>query len=61
MFITVIPFPREAPLPGIIASNDISVDFLFPYASPDKFYVGQSATVFITGFAVPIRERFLRA
>jgi len=40
-----------SPIARIIASNDISVDFLFPYASPDKFYVGQSATVFITGFA----------
>lgn len=40
-----------SPIARIISSNDISVDFLFPYASPDKFYVGQSATVFITGFA----------
>ncbi|MBD9198221.1 MAG: HlyD family efflux transporter periplasmic adaptor subunit, partial [Clostridiales bacterium] len=40
-----------SPIARIVSSNDISVDFLFPYASPDKFYVGQTATVFITGFA----------
>ena len=40
-----------SPIARIVASTDISVDFLFPYASPSDFYVGQTATVFITGFA----------
>lgn len=35
----------------IVASTDLSIDFIFPYASVEDFYVGQSATVFITGFA----------
>ena len=40
-----------SPIARIVASDDISVDFLFPYASPSDFYVGQTATVFINGFA----------
>lgn len=34
-------------LAKIVASTDLSVDFLFTYVSPDQFYIGQSATVFI--------------
>ena len=40
-----------SPIARVVASNDIVIDFLFPYASPESFYVGQTATVFITGFA----------
>ena len=40
-----------SPIARVIASTDIAVDFLFPYASPDEFYIGQTATVFINGFA----------
>ena len=38
-------------LAKIVGSTDLSIDFLFPFASPDEFYVGQTATVFIDGFA----------
>lgn len=34
-----------------MVSTDLSIDFVFTYASPDQFYIGQSATVFISGFA----------
>lgn len=38
-------------LAKIVVSTDLSIDFVFTYASPDQFYIGQSATVFISGFA----------
>ncbi len=38
-------------LAKIIASRDLSVDFLFPYVEPSEFYMGQSATVFVGDFA----------
>ncbi len=41
----------RTPLCKIVASTDLSVDFLFPYAAPSDFYVGQSATLFIDGMA----------
>ena len=40
-----------SPIARVTASNDISVDLMFPYVSPENFYIGQAATVFITGFA----------
>lgn len=39
------------PLLKIVADTDIMIDFLFTFVSPNYFYVGQSATVFIDGFA----------
>ena len=38
-------------LARLTSSNDISIDFLFPYVAPSEFWVGQSATVFINGMA----------
>lgn len=35
----------------IVGDNNIYIDFLFSYVSSGDFYVGQTATVFITGFA----------
>ena len=37
-------------LAKIVASTDLTIDFLFTYASPDQFYAGQPATVFIGNF-----------
>ncbi len=37
-------------LAKIVASTDLTIDFLFTYASPDQFYAGQPATVFIGDF-----------
>ena len=37
-------------LAKITASTDLTIDFLFPYASADAFYAGQSATVYIGNF-----------
>ena len=37
-------------LAKITASNDLTIDFLFPYASTDAFYIGQAATVYIGSF-----------
>ncbi len=34
----------------IVGDNDIYIDFLFTYASSSDFYVGQPATIFISGF-----------
>lgn len=34
----------------IVASPDLTIDFIFTYVSPDQFYVGQPATVFIGNF-----------
>lgn len=35
----------------IVGDNNIYIDFLFSYADSSDFYVGQSATIFIDGFA----------
>lgn len=35
----------------IVGDNNIYIDFLFTYADNSSFYVGQSATIFINGFA----------
>lgn len=37
-------------LAKIVASTDLTIDFLFPYASTGAFYAGQPATVFIGNF-----------
>ena len=34
-----------------MSSTDIVADFLFTYVDPSEFHAGQSATVFINGFA----------
>ncbi len=38
-------------LAKIVSSTDIVADFLFTYVDPSEFHAGQSATVFINGFA----------
>ena len=35
----------------IVGDNSIYIDFMFTYADSGDFYVGQSATIFINGFA----------
>lgn len=35
----------------IVGDNNIYIDFLFTYVDNSSFYVGQSATIFINGFA----------
>lgn len=35
----------------IVGDNNIYIDFQFSYADPSNFYVGQSATIYISGFA----------
>ncbi len=35
----------------ISASNDLTIDFQFSYANDGDFYVGQSARIYITGYA----------
>nr|WP_326185902.1 efflux RND transporter periplasmic adaptor subunit [uncultured Oscillibacter sp.] len=37
-------------LAKIVASTELTIDFLFPYVDSDQFYVGQSASVFIGNF-----------
>ena len=37
-------------LAKVVASTDLTIDFLFPYTAASTFYVGQSATVFIGNF-----------
>lgn len=37
-------------LARIVADSSIVADFMFTFVSPDDFYIGQSATVYITGF-----------
>lgn len=37
-------------LAKIVASTDLTIDFLFPYVDSAQFYVGQTATVFIGNF-----------
>lgn len=39
----------------IVGDNNIYIDFVFSYASSSDFYVGQSATIFISGFAGTIQ------
>ena len=34
-----------------MASTELTIDFLFPFAAPSDFYVGQAATVFVDGYA----------
>ena len=34
----------------VVASTELTMDFLFVFAEPDDFYIGQQATVFIDGF-----------
>ena len=38
----------------ITSSMDLSIDFLFPYASPSDFYVGQAASVYIGNYDAPV-------
>ena len=40
-----------AQIAKITSSMDLSIDFLFPYASPTDFYAGQAATVYIGNYA----------
>ena len=40
-----------AQLAKIVANTELSIDFLFPFAAPSDFYVGQSATVCVDGYA----------
>jgi len=42
-------------LAKITGSTDLSIDFLFPYADPSEFYVGQSARVYIGNFDAPVQ------
>ena len=42
-------------LAKIVASTDVTVDFLFPYVEPSEFYAGQSATVFMGNFDGPVQ------
>ena len=34
----------------VVASTELTMDFLFVFAEPSDFYVGQPATIFIDGF-----------
>ena len=42
-------------LARIMGSTDLTIDFLFPYAEPSAFYVGQAATVYIGEFEAPVQ------
>lgn len=42
-------------LARIVASTDVTIDFVFPYVEPSEFYVGQSATVFVGDFEDSVR------
>ena len=46
-----------AQIAKITSSMDLSVDFLFPYASPTDFYAGQAATVYIGNYDAPVSGR----
>lgn len=37
-------------LAKIVASTELTIDFLFPYVEPSEFYVGQDATIFAGNF-----------
>ena len=39
----------------ITTNTDLTIDFLFPYAEPSAFYVGQAATVYIGEFEAPVQ------
>ena len=39
----------------IVGDNSIYIDFMFSYADSGDFYVGQSATIFINGFACTLQ------
>lgn len=39
-----------AQLCKIVASTDLTIDFLFPYTSASAFYIGQPATIFVGNF-----------
>ena len=43
-----------AQIAKITSSMDLSIDFLFPYASPTDFYAGQAATVYIGNYDAPV-------
>ncbi len=43
------------PIAQIVTSTDLTIDFMFTYVSPDQFYVGQSATVFVGNFDGPVQ------
>lgn len=43
-----------AEIAKITAGTELSVDFLFPYASSSEFYVGQKAQVYIGSFEAPV-------
>lgn len=42
-------------LARIITNTDLTMDFLFPYADPSEFYIGQTATVYIGDFEAPVQ------
>lgn len=42
-------------LARITTNTDLTIDFLFPYADPSEFYVGQIATVYIGNFEAPVQ------
>lgn len=44
-----------AALAKIVASTELTIDFLFPYVAPSEFYVGQAATVFVGDFVDPVK------
>lgn len=44
-----------AALAHITTNTDLLIDFLFPYAEPSAFYVGQAATVYIGDFEAPVQ------
>ena len=43
------------PIAKIVTSTDLTIDFMFTYVSPDQFYIGQSATVFVGSFDGPVQ------
>lgn len=43
-----------SPIAKLISSRDLTVDFLFPYAKPTDFYVGQLASVYVGNFDAPV-------
>ncbi len=42
-------------LAKIVTDTDLVIDFVFTYVSPDQFYIGQSATVFVGNFDGPVQ------
>ncbi len=41
-------------LAEVVASTDLTIDFIFPYVDPSAFYIGQDATIFIGDFDAPV-------